>query len=362
MANMVTPVKIVHGALDEDNGGDIFLRGRVAPESFIHLLADDYQREIAPLTSQGSIIAALKNGGALPDIELGMRGQSFSETQEGTFLLHDPVYIIDGLQRVSTAAHYLRTNPGANVRIGAKVRFSTTKEWERDQFRILNTARSKVSPNVILRNRREESRALLMLYGLTGNTRDFALHGRVSWSQKMARGEMLSALTFAKVVGTLHSHKAAGKSNNLDALVPALDRSMDIIGLQNMRDNIKHLFDVVDECWGIRRVEYRESAVVIRSQFLTVLARLLSDHTDFWRQPEEKKLFIEASLKKKFATFPIHDPQVMQLCGSAGKAHDLLYMLMVNHINSGKRTKRLTSRKADLVDFSDDEDTGDETA
>ncbi len=362
MIASVSPVKIIHAALDEDNGGDIFLRGRVAPESFIHLLTDDYQREVAPLTSQGSILEALKNGGALPDIELGMRGQSFSETSEGTFMLHDPVYIIDGLQRVSTAIHYLQMCPDANIRIGAKIRFATNKEWERQQFRILNTARSRVSPNIILRNRREESRALLMLYGLTGNTRDFALHGRVSWSQKMARGEMLTALTFAKVVGVLHSHKAAGKSNSIDELVPALDRSMDIIGMQNMRDNIKCLFDLVDECWGIRRVQYRESAVVVRSQFLGVLARLLSDHTDFWKQPDEKKLFVDASLRKKFATFPIHDPQVVQLSGSSGKSRDLLYMLLRDHVNSGKRTKRLVSRKADIVDFSDDDESDAEAA
>lgn len=355
----VAPVKLIHAALDEDNGGDIFLRGRISPDSFIHLLVDDYQREAAPLTSQSSILSALKNGGALPDIELGMRGQSFTTLDDGSFLLHDPVYIIDGLQRVSTAIHYLTANPNAAVRIGAKVRVSTTKEWEREQFRILNTARAKVSPNVLLRNAREDSKAILMLYGITGNTRDFALHGRVSWSQRMSRTELISALTFAKVVGMLHSHKAAGRSNSVEELVAALDRSIEIVGMQNMRENIKHFFDVIDECWGVRRVQYKESAVVTKSQFLLVLARLISDHRDFWRQDDEKKLFIDATLRSKLAKFPLHDPTVMQLAGASGKARELLYAMIRDHINSGKRTKRLTSRLGERIDLSSEDDGSD---
>ena len=126
-------ITILNGGLDEEADGEIVLRGRIALESFVHLRVDDYQREVAPLTSQSSILSALKNGDALPDIELGMRGEDYVEGENGMFTLKNAVYIIDGLQRVSTIVHYLAGNPKANIRIGAKLRFNTTKEWERNQ-------------------------------------------------------------------------------------------------------------------------------------------------------------------------------------------------------------------------------------
>ncbi len=356
MATNQTAIRILNSGLDEEKGGEIVLRGRIALDSFVHLRVDDYQREVAPLSSQGSILEALENDGGLPDIELGMRGHRMKDGPNGTVLLLDPVYIIDGLQRVSTIVHYLQSNPDAQVRLGAKVWFDTTKEWERQQFRKLNSSRAKVSPNILLRNRREESRSMQMLYGLSDSAKDFVLHNRVSWHQRMARNELISALTFAKIVGVLHSHKTAGKSNNINDLIPALDRSVEQIGIQNMRDNIKAFFDLLDECWGIRRVQYREGAIWLRGSFLFVFASLLSDHTDFWRQPDEKKLFVEASLRRKIAMFPVRDPQVVNLAGSGGKSREMLYMLLRDHINSGRRTKRLSSRKGDIVDFSNGED------
>ncbi|MEK7509785.1 MAG: hypothetical protein AAB605_03675 [Patescibacteria group bacterium] len=358
MTNPINPIRILNGALDEEEGGEIVLRGRIAPESFIHLQVDDYQREVAPLSSQSSILGALTNGGTLPDIELGMRGQKFKEEADGTFVLTDPVYIVDGLQRVSTVVHYLSGHPDAAVRLGAKIYFDTDKPWERERFGILNgSTRAKVSPNILLRNYRETSRAILMLYGLSNTAKDFVLHDRVSWRQRMTRGELISALTFVKLVGILHSHKAAGIHAQLNMLVSALDRGVDLIGIQNVRENMKTFFDLIDECWGIKRVQYRESAIYMRGNFLYVLARLLSDHTDFWRQPDEKKLFIEAPLKRKIAQFPINDPEVVRLAGSSGKAREMIYLLLRDHINSGKRTKRLTSRKPESsINFEEEEE------
>lgn len=37
-------VRILSSGLDEEKGGEIVLRGRVASESFVHLVVDDYQR------------------------------------------------------------------------------------------------------------------------------------------------------------------------------------------------------------------------------------------------------------------------------------------------------------------------------
>lgn len=352
------PIKIIAGALDEVEGSTtgIILRGVVDPTSLHHLLKDDYQREAQPLTSQWRILDALQKGEPLPDIELGMRGQNFT-SREDSYFLKDHVYIIDGLQRVTTAIHFLGTNPGVAPRLGATVHFNTTKEWERRRFHILNTHRLKVSPNVLLRNMREESPAVLALFGLSTNDKSFVLHNRVSWTQRMTKGELVTALTFAKVVGLIHSHKVAGKGNSIEELVPALNKAVEVFGIQAVRENIRVFFNLVDECWGIKSVQYREGAIYMRGQFLYTFARLLADHHDFWQGDDEKRLFVSADLKRKIAQFPIHDPEVVRLSGSGGLARVLLYNLLRDHINSGKRTKRLTPRQTEAtVDVGEDDD------
>lgn len=351
-------VRLLNAALDDATNGDIILRGVVDPESLSLLQVDDYQREIMPLTALGSIIEALKEGEALPDIELGMRGERYRD-RDGVFSLQDPVFIIDGLQRVNAALHLRTLEPDKAVRLGATVHFGTHKEWERERFRILNTLRSKVSPNVILRNKREESPAITALYSLCLNDKSFVLHDRVSWRQRMTRGELVSALMLAKVVGRLHAHKAPTRRINIEELVPALDKAIEIFGVQAVRENTRAFFDLVDECWGIKRIQYKEGAAYMKGSFLHVLASLLSDHLDFWREPDEKKLVIEASLRRKIALFPVHDPQVTNLCGSGGKSREILYVLLRDHINSGKRSRRLKSRQGDNVVLTDEEDADD---
>ncbi|MBP9822490.1 MAG: hypothetical protein KBC81_03570 [Candidatus Pacebacteria bacterium] len=342
-------------ALDETKDKELILRGVIKQDCLTHLMVDDYQREAMPLTALSSIIQALENGDALPDIELGMRGGRFKD-KDGNFVLQDILYIIDGLQRVNAAIQILKTKPDVKIRLGATVHFNTTKEWERERFRVLNTLRSKVSPNVLLRNKREESSAVKMLFALSKGDRQFALYERIAWGQRMIKGDLIGALTFAKVTGVLHSHKAPTRRTSVNQLVPALDKALEVVGIQAMRKNVRGFFDLIDECWGIKRVQYREGAVYMRGTFLHVMARLISDHTDFWRGDGQEELFVEASLRRKIASFPIHDPAVTSLASSGGKSRDMLYMLMRDHINSGKRTKRLTSRTGDMVSLGTDDD------
>lgn len=363
MVDQLSSIRIVHGALDEvkESSSGIILRGIVLPESLHKLLRDDYQREAQPLSSQWRILDALNKGEPLPDIELGMRGQGFKTEKDGSFTLLDPVYIIDGLQRVTTAIHFLGQGGDKAVRMGATVHFDTNKEWERRRFHILNTNRLKVSPNVILRNKREESSTIAMIYNLTVNDRPFVLHGRVSWTQRMNKGELVTALTFAKVIGILHSHKAPTQRVAIEELVPALDKALQVFGIQAMRENIRTFFSLIDECWGIKRVQYKEGAIYMRGSFLYVLAKLISDHHDFWkRDPQERKLFVDADLKRKISQFPTNDPQIMNLAGSGGKSREILYILLRDHINRGKTTKRLSPRSSDGMGELEDLETPDE--
>ncbi len=352
----MTKVTLIHAALDEMPNGDIVLRGVVKPECLRHLKIDDYQREALPLTALSSIIEAVQGGKRLPDIELGMRGQRFKERENGEFDLLDEVFIIDGLQRTNGCLHVLAMNPDVPVRLGAIVHFSTTKEEERERFRILNTLRSRVSANIILRNLAAESKAVETLIALSQNDPNFVLRQRISWQQKMTRGELLTAVTFAKTVGRLVSHKAGARRTKIEELVPALDKAVGVFGVNVLRENIRYFFDLIDECWGIRRVQYREGAAHLKGSFLYVLAAILSDHHDFWKQPEERRLFVDVSLKRKLALFPVTDPEIVRMASSGGKARDHLYMMMRDHINSGKRTKRLSSRVGDIVQINGEED------
>ena len=360
MATKVNSVVIRNAALDEIEGGKIVLRGTIDLAS-VHLLqVDDYQREALPLTALSSILDALKKGERLPDIELGMRGQRYKEVEDGVFRLYDPVFIVDGQQRVNGVGHHYGTNPDAVIHLGVTIYFDTDASWERERFRVLNTLRQKVSPNVLLRNKRDECKVIAMLYGLSHNDKQFMLHDRVTWSQRARKGELVSARLLAIVIGRLHSHRAPTKRLQIEEMVCGFKKAEEMIGVQIMRENTKAFFELIDECWGVRRVQYREGASYMKGNFLTTLAQLISDHTDFWKDPDEKRLFVEASLRRKLAQFPIHDPAVVQLASSGGKSRDMLYMMIRDHINSGKRTRRLDSRKGEMVCLNGDDDVAEE--
>ena len=64
----------------------------------------------------------------VPDLDLGMRGENARSSTSGSievYQLHDPVCVIDGLQRIPAALQLLRQDPAAQPRIGAVVHFNT---------------------------------------------------------------------------------------------------------------------------------------------------------------------------------------------------------------------------------------------
>lgn len=333
---MTESIKMSHAALDETPEKEVILRGRIHPDSLRFLQVADYQREVLPLSTINGLMEAFKTG-SVPDIDLGMRGERFLD-RGGNFYLKDPVFIIDGLQRVTAANMMLQD--GSVPRIGATVHFSTDEEWERNRFKILNADMTKLSSNILLRNMRHEIDAINLLYRLCDD-KAFAMYDRINWEQRQKRHELISAVTLLKVAGALHSHIGPGKSSRIKELAPGVDKIVVRIGKNVFRDNMKTFFQTVDQCWGIQRVAYKEGAIYLRSGFLLVLATIFSNHTDFWR---ENRLFVEAQLIRKIQSFPISDPSVVNLSSATGKARELLYTLLVNHINSGKRTRRLTSR------------------
>ncbi len=344
-----------HAALDELPNGNIVLRGVLGPDSLKNLQVASYQREVSPLSSLQELVDAFRNGGRVPDIELGMRGQRFDSGEEGTFILKDPVFIVDGLQRVSAALHLLGIDGVNPPHLGTMVHFSTTEAWERNRFRILNTSRAKVSPNVLLRNLEDEFSAVADLISLSGD-RSFVLGERVGWGQRMQRNQLITALAFLKAVGQLHAHLGGGRHNQYYDLARGVNGIRERIGRNRFRANIRRFFDIVDECWGIKRVVYKEGAAQLRTTFLLCLARLFSNHLDFWKGTEEFDFFVEAPIIRKIAMFPLQDPEVSRLAGTSGKAREILYAMLVDHVNSGKRSRRLKPREF-VEPIQDDDET-----
>jgi hypothetical protein len=344
-------IKIIHAALDEIEGKEIILRGVVDPDSLHLLQTAEYQREVLPLAHIRELVKAFDEG-SIPDITLGMRGGSYTEKNQA-FYLQDDVFIIDGLQRTTAAIERLQA--GKSARLGATIYFNTTEAWEREQFHNLNALRVKLSPNILLRNTRAKIEIVETLFSLTTSDKNCVMRDRVCWSQRMVRSHLISALTFLKTIAWLHSHVAAGgKSNSLEEIVTGLQNMAEKISGSVLVHNMKAFFNLIDECWGIRSVAFKEGASYMRLTFLLTLASLFSRHQDFWR---DKKLFVEKELQRKIKGFPLNDPNVKNLTAASGKARHILYQMLVEHVNSGKRTKRLTLRPefrlTDAVESSD---------
>lgn len=336
-------IKITNAALAEMDS-HITLRGVLDPSSFKLIEVDDYQREVLPTNrrqTKQSLETALKRGNIVPDITLACRGGDFS-VRDGSFFLRESVYVVDGLQRLSAGIRVMNAGEKTDPRLGCAVYFNTSRDWEREQFRILNSVQSKLSANVLIRNMREDIPVIDMLHGLTKDS-SFALYNRVTWQQRMQRNELLTALNFLKVAGALHSTYGSGKASISRVLAAGLEKIMVAVGRVQMRENVKTFFEVLDFCWGVKKVTYGERANHLKGTFMGALALVFAHHQNFW---EDRKLVVESSLRRKIALFPINDPVVQSLAGSHGIGRSHLYQLMVAHINSGKRTKRLIPFKA----------------
>lgn len=332
-------VRIINASLDED-GDSVVVNGRVDPNTLRFLKVDlDYQR---PLGNRPEIYDALKAGTTVPNIDIGVRGQDF-DVEGQDLLIRSPAYIIDGWQRVGTAMRLLEDVPNHPLRIFASVHFGTNALWERHRFTELNKNVKKVSPNLHLRNMRDSNDAVLTLFGLSNNTKDFPLYKKVAWSQNMRSGELLSALVLAKTSLRLHAHLSSMATGGVPLIASALAVATHKVSLPLFRKNVQTFFVVIDECFGIRSIELKIGAPQLKTGFLHNLARMFSMHLDFW-DDSGKTLFVAADQRRKLSKFPLQDPHIRNLAGSGGAAVNILYEMLVDHMNSGRRTGHLRPR------------------
>lgn len=334
-------IRITNGALEEAPGGRIVLRGAIDPACLGQFRDPVYQREIAPQSTIDRLSAGLKEERA-PDVELAQRTGSYDSVngEAGVFALPGPVYIIDGLQRITAAAKVLAD--GGTPLIGALVHFNTTEGWERKRFHILNQERTRVSPNIVLRNATKDHPMLRMLEELT-HDHSFALADRISWSQRMQRSTLITALVYCQVVSRLHLHRGGIKANGVRNTMAGIETLGSKLLRQVIRDNVKTFFGIIDACWGVAQVVYHERATYLKGTFLLTLADVFADHENFW---EDAKLSVSKIWQHKLATFPVNDPHVVAWVASGSRSSRLLlYPAIVNHLNSGKRNHKLAKRE-----------------
>jgi hypothetical protein len=325
-------------ALAED-GEDIVLRGVIDPDTIDALKVDSYQREIESRAYIEQIAGGFRSN-SVADIDLGMRGGNYDE-RDGTFTLKDPVFIVDGFQRVTAAR--LALSQGKRPMLGAALRFNTSFAWEKERFHVLNAKRKRIAPSIHLRNLRTDFAVVEMLYDLCRRDEGFPLHDRVCWQQNMRRDHLLTALTFMKCVGALHAHFGAGRTFISDELVRAMQSTMEKVGKATYRNNVLVFFGVLEDCWAISRIAYKDQATVLRGAFLAALARVFDEHDEFW---SDKCLVVAATLRRKLKAFPVTDPNVVALASGGGTSTTLLGQMLLAHLNAGKRTQKIVGRES----------------
>lgn len=323
------------------------IRGVIDCRTLNAIQSAEYQREVIPGFKVKALMMAARTS-VLPDIELGMRGERYqvrTDDEQEVYLLQDEVFVIDGLQRVNALRQVMLENPEENPRIGVMVHVGTDFDWERERFRILNQERAKLSPNILLRNGCRDHPGVELVYNLSTQDGNFVLFRKVTWDQRQKRGELIPAMRVCHVASILHSRfVAGGRTDDIRDVAPSLDKKRETVGPNIMRENLRVFFALVDECWNIRDISYRIHAPQIKSTFLTVLADLLTQHNEFWNN---NRLSVKSRIRAKLKKFSLLDPEIGRLCGAGGQAKSLLFQLLLNHINKGKRNGRLESDSDD---------------
>ena len=335
-------IRIMKPSLDDELfEGNPVLRGVIDPDSLPFLEIDKaYQREFLASSTRRNIIRGLNQKKRLPDLELGMRGDTFEMVDSETLILKNRVFIIDGQQRRGSILEFLARFPDSPIRQGVIVHFNTTMDSEKERFHALNLFRRAVSTTILIRNARNENPGVATLYGLSTNDKEFPLYDRVCWDQTGRANHLISGSILLNLSLLLHSHLTPARSGELKQMIIAAATLIERIGMARFRSNIKVFWDTIDSLWGIKSIE-RRGPVWMKTGFLVALTNLFCLHLDFWKGDE---FFVPYEEKTKLKRFSPNDPEIIRLAGAAGLARVHLHQLMVNFINKGRRTGRLRAR------------------
>ena len=339
-------IKLRYGMLVKPQQERTVIRGELEPETLGQLQYDWYQRgQVNPKKIRQLMDSIEKNSDNIPDLTLGMRGKSYEITNDGGVILSDPTFLIDGLQRWTASMFLLERTPPVLPYLGVKAFLPTDIDFELAMFRDLNAYRTSMSASVLLRNEKEYSKVAATLWGLSGD-QQFALAQRVGWNQQIDTtlgGHLLRGIVLLDVMFRLHSHipTITYTRGNVVKRVWALEKGIDAVGLQQARENLTRFFDIVDECWGIRGAQIKYNETFLTSGWLQTLAKLFSNHREFWRDLEFN---VPASHMRDLKRIRWTDPKLEQLARGNATAHDHLMTAFLDIMNKGKSTGRLVDR------------------
>jgi hypothetical protein len=190
--------------------------------------------------------------------------------------------------------------------------------------------------------------------------------------QKMRRHELLKARTFCIVVGRLHTNFGPTKTTDVQGVAAGLQAVVNKVGSKQFLANATTFFEVLNECYGLRNISYRKTAVQVKENFLNTLARLFATFpSEFWEFPSAKakddclrsRLVVPRTWRDKLRSFNIQDPEVVRLASGGGTTMLILYQMLLEHLNRGRRNKRLIDQGlTELAPVSDDQPAAEDAA
>lgn len=320
-------VRVFNASLEDDaETKRVILRGVLDQATLKYIKMDWYQRERGFSDKHtNEIIAAYFAGNRVADITVGMRGERVT-SKSGVWSLHDKCYCIDGGQRVYAAGMAMRERPDVKIYIGVKLYTNTTEEFENELFCKLGTTQIKISPSILMRNRKKKSPASNLLVTISKHP-DFALKDRIAWDQRKTIHELMSGFQLARIVGALHTHKVGGlKAHKPYEILAALDILFERIGAESLNGNILRFFDAIDKCWTLRQLSggRAEPRPHLDSKFLMTIAKLFSSYTDFWDGTQRNDFYFLEKFVKRLRKFPLSD----FMSPAKGIQTDVLYEIL----------------------------------
>ena len=338
----------LRSTLVTDSDGRRIIRGELDMSTILSLRIDWYQRGTINKAKLTKLKKASFVGAEFPDIIIGVRGSDFQIDNGGGATILSDAYIVDGLQRWTATCLALEEAPSCPAHLGAKAFIPTDSAFERELFRKMNTGHTAMGASVMLRNEKEESRVAATLVGLSENEKKFALYRRIAWKQeadKTVDGDLVRGIVLLRVLGVLHHHlwHTAPIHSQVLALLAMIDRNIDVVGLQQARENLITFFDTIDEAWGIRDTIVRFGTTWLHDVWLRICARLFSDHREFWRS-DDTEFFVPKALLRDLKRVHPNDPELVALLRGGKMQRELLYQTILNTLNFGKSHNRLVNR------------------
>jgi hypothetical protein len=336
--SVMNEVRILDASFEDDTEtGQTVVRGHVDQDTLKYIKFGPYQRERGfSQKHTNELVSAYFANEQMADITLGMRGARTRDIKSkgngivGMALL-DPVYCINGGQRVFSAAAAKAERPDVHIHLGAKVLFNTTEESENRLFGKLGTTEVRIAPSVLLRNLRKQSAAVNMLVGALTKDAAFALKDRIAWDQSYGRGELIAGFTLGRVVGALHSHKGGAlKSTKVHDLAAALDALVDKTGPDAVRANAIRFFDALDKVWSIRKLSgRRDPRPQLNLKFMLTIATLCSNYSEFWDGTERNDFYFLDKYVKRLKGFKLEE----FVRGTSNRPQEILYEILRKRLN-----------------------------